>query len=918
MKRIFSLCFVLTSLTIPALSQKRSLIEGDFKGMTFDQIVENIEEQSPYTFFYNPAWTDTVKINVSLKNKTIHDALREMFAGKDLNFMVNDSYQVFITYQRSVATSLPVDYFSTLSSQPREAAAFDFSDYERKEKLKKAAESKLYSLGARTTNLQGTATVLGKIRDAANGEPVIGASIFVEKTQTGAVTDQTGHYSLTIPKGRHELIIKSIGMKSTTRQVMLYADGRLDIEMEEEITPLKEVVIESERDVRVTGMQMGMEKLDIRTMKQLPLTLGETDIMKVMLTLPGVQSVGEGTSGLNVRGGATNQNLILFNDAVVYNPSHLFGFFSTFNPDVLKNVELYKSGITADYGGRLSSVLDVHSREGNSKKFSGAGGISPITGRITLEGPIIKDKTSFIFGARSTYSNWLLRRLDAKELKNSEASFYDLTANVSHKFNDDNNLYVSAYASKDKFRFNGDTAYSYSDRNASVKWKHVFTNKLYGVLTGAYSNYNYKIDSDVVPEEAFTMDFEIEQITGKADFSFFPTDRHSITAGISSTRYGIAPGNLRPKGSESIYEPKILQQERGLENAIYIGENYEVTPQLSVYAGMRYSFYTAFGERDVYRYAPGAPREIGTVVDTVSYGQSKPIVTYQGFEPRVSLRYLLPFNSSVKFSYNRMRQYVQMLSNSTAITPTDVWKLSDRYVKPQIGDQISVGLYKNIKGSLIETSAEAYYKKIGSTIDYKDGAELVNNDKIETAVIDARGKAYGLELMVKKSSGKVNGWISYTYSRSYLQSTGSQASESVNKGSWYRSNFDKPHALNVISNYKFSRRVNFSLNFVYSTGRPITVPIGKYTVEGAERVIYGPRNAHRIPDYFRTDISLNLEGNHKIKKLAHSSWTFSVYNLLGRANAYSVYFRTEGEQIKGYKLSVFARPIPTITYNFKF
>jgi hypothetical protein len=918
MKKEYHLLLLLALLAIPALAQKRSLIEGDFTGMTFDQIVANIEEQSPYTFYYNPAWTDTLKINVSLKNKTIQDALKEMFAGKDFHFMVNDSYQVFITYERSVATSLPADYFNTAVSQPREAATFDFSEYERKEKLKKAAESKLYSLGPRTTNLQGTATVLGKIRDAANGEAVIGASIYVEKTKTGAVTDQTGHYSLTLPKGRHELVIKSVGMKTTTRQVMLYSDGRLDVEMDEEITPLKEVVIESERDVRVTGMQMGMEKLDIRTMKQLPLTLGETDIMKVMLALPGVQSVGEGTSGLNVRGGATNQNLILFNDAVVYNPSHLFGFFSTFNPDVLKNVELYKSGITADYGGRLSSVLDVHSREGNSKKFSGAGGISPITGRLTLEGPIIKDKTSFIFGARSTYSNWLLRRLDSEELKNSEASFYDLTANVSHKFNDDNNLYASAYMSKDKFRFNGDTTYSYSDRNASIKWKHVFTNKLYGVLTGAYSNYRYKIDSDVVAKEAFTMDFEIEQVTAKADFSFFPTDRHSLTGGVSMTRYGISPGNLNPKGDESIYEKKILQRERGLENAIYVGENYEITEQLSIYAGMRYSLYTAFGERDVFRYSPGAPRELGTVIDTAAYGQGKPIVTYQGFEPRVSLRYLLPFNSSVKFSYNRMRQYVQMLSNSTAITPTDVWKLSDNYVKPQIGDQIAVGLYKNIKGDLIETSVEAYYKRIGSTIDYKDGAELVNNDHVETAVIDARGKAYGIEFMVKKSAGKINGWVSYTYSRSYLQSTGDHASESVNKGSWYRSNFDKPHAVNFISNYKFSRRVNFSLNLVYSTGRPITVPIGKYTVEGAERVIYGPRNSHRIPDYFRSDISLNLEGNHKIKKLAHSSWTFSVYNLLGRANAYSVYFRTEGDQIKGYKLSVFARPIPTITYNFKF
>jgi hypothetical protein len=759
---------------------------------------------------------------------------------------------------------------------------------------------------------------LGKVRDAANGEAVVGASVFVEKTMTGATTDHTGTFSLTLPKGRHDLVIKSVGMKNTVRHVMLYADGRLDIEMDEEITPLKEVVIESERDVRVTGMQMGMEKLDIRTMKQLPLTLGETDIMKVMLTLPGVQSVGEGTSGINVRGGATNQNLILFNDAVVYNPSHLFGFFSAFNPDVLKNVELYKSGINAEFGGRLSSVLDVHSREGNSKKFSGAGGISPVTGRFTVEGPIIKDKTSFILGVRSTYSNWLLRRIDAKELEDSEASFYDVTANISHKINDNNNIYLSGYLSSDKFRFDGDTLYRYSDKNASLKWKHVVNNKLYGIVTGSYSNYSYNIESDDIPEEAFTMDFKIEQLTLKADVSYFPTDRHSITAGVSTTRYGISPGSLNPKGSASIFSRNIVQRERGLESAVYIGDNYELNPQLSIYAGVRFSTYTSFGARDIYQYAPGASREPTSTVDTVSYSSGEPITTYQGLEPRVTVRYLLPFNSSIKFSYNRMRQYVQMLSNTTAITPTDVWKLSDNYVRPQIGDQISLGLYKNIKGDLIETSLEGYYKNIISTIDYKDGAELVNNNQVETAVLDARGKAYGLEVMVKKSAGKINGWISYTYSRSFLQSTGSFAGESVNKGAWYASNFDKPHSLNVISNYKFSRRVNFSLNFVYSTGRPITIPIGKYTAEGVERIIYGPRNGHRIPDYYRTDISLNLEGNHKVKKLAHSSWTLSVYNLFGRANAYSVYFKTEGANVKGYKLSVFAKPIPTLTYNFKF
>jgi hypothetical protein len=622
---------------------------------------------------------------------------------------------------------------------------------------------------------------------------------------------------------------------------------------------------------------------------------------------------------LNVRGGASNQNLILFNDAVVYNPSHLFGFFSTFNPDVLKNVELYKSGITADYGGRLSSVLDIHSREGNSKKISGSGGISPITGRFTLEGPLFKDKTTFLIGGRSTYSNWILKQLDNEALSNSDASFYDINANLTHKINESNSVYASGYVSFDKFRLNGDSTYKYSDRNASLRWKHVINNKLYGILSGAYSNYSYSIANERNPVEAFSTDFSIKQLTGKADIHYFPSAKHTITAGLHVTRYGVMPGHTKPIGEESLRLEDKIEDEQGLESALYIGENYEVNSKLSLYGGVRYSMFNFLGEKNVFIYGDNGPREPVNVVDTVHYDKGKNIATYRGFEPRVSLRYTLSGNSSIKASYNRMRQYIQMLSNTTAATPTDIWKLADSYSRPQVGDQFSLGFYKNLKGSIYETSLEGYYKNIISTVDYKDGAQLLENAAhIETETVDAKGKAYGVELMLKKSSGKLNGWISYTYSRTFLQTTGVYGSEIVNKGNYYPSSFDKPHALNFISNYKFTRRYNFSLNVIYNTGRPITLPIGRYTLEGSNRVLYGDRNASRIPDYFRVDVSFNVEGNHRIKKLAHSSWTFAVYNLTGRANAYSVYFVTENDKIKGYKLSIFAQPIPTITYNFKF
>ncbi|RAV99873.1 carboxypeptidase-like regulatory domain-containing protein [Pseudochryseolinea flava] len=906
-------CLLTTAVTVKG--QQRTRISGSFNGASFSELIKSIEDQTEYRFYFDPATTDSIKVTVTADNEEITHILEKILSTTDLHFAIYKT-GIYITKEREIMTSLADDYFEpskTKSATP----AFDYSELERKEKQQKQAEEKLYSIGPRSENLVGNATLSGVITDAASGEPVIGASVFLEKPLIGAVTNQFGYYSLTLPKGRHEIQIKSVGMKSTRRQVMVYNNGKLNIEIDEDVTPLKEVVVESDRDVNVTGMQMGMDKLDIKTMKQIPLALGETDIMKVVLTLPGVQTVGEGTVGLNVRGGATNQNLILYNDAVVYNPSHLFGFFSTFNPDVLKNVELYKSGISADYGGRLSSVLDVHTREGNLKKIEGSGGISPITGRFTIEGPLWKEKTSFLFGARSTYSNWILRQLKDKEIKNSAGSFYDFNGSINHKIDDDNQLYLSGYMSKDKFKLNNDTTYEYSDKNASLKWKHIFNSKLYGVATASTSQYTYSLYTKSIPTEGYKLDFSIRQWTGKADFSYFPNAKHAVTGGISVTNYNLTPGNYDRYGIESKVVAQVMQRERGLENAIYVGDNYELTPKIALYGGVRFSLFQNRGPRDVFTYAEGVPLQESTIQDTISY-RSKSIKTYAGAEPRFSLRYVLSKEASVKLSYNRMRQYIQMLSNTTAISPTDIWKLSDTHIKPQIGDQFSAGIYKNFKNGLIETSVEAYYKTTENAIDFKDGAELLLNTHLETEVIQGKGKAYGVEFLIKKQKGKLNGWISYTYSRTLLQMRSEHATETINEGKWYAASYDKPHAANFVGNYKFSRRFNFSLNFTYSTGRPITVPIAKYVIDGIPRLYYSDRNAHRIPDYIRTDIAINIEGNHRIKKLAHSSWTFAVYNLFGRANAYSVYFQSESSKINGYKMSIFARPIPTITYNFKF
>lgn len=903
--------FLLVLIPVLAQAQKVPRVTINLRDASFAELVSAIESQTDLHFYYNRQWTDSVKITVAADNKDLPVVMQEALAATELHYAIHEN-KIYITKERQLLTELPTNFFQ-LEKSSSPVPAFDYSEFERKEKQKKLAEEKLYSIGPRTTDLTGTATLSGTITESNSGEPVIGATVYIEKPLIGVVTNQFGHFAITLPKGRHEIMIKSIGMKTTRRQVMMYADGKLSIEIDEDITPLKEVVIEADRDANVTGMQMGMDKLDIKTMKQIPLALGETDIMKVVLTLPGVQSVGEGTVGLNVRGGATNQNLILYNDAVVYNPSHLFGFFSTFNPDVLKNVELYKSGVNAEYGGRLSSVLDVHTREGNSKKFEGSGGISPVTGRFTIEGPIMKDRTSFLLGARSTYSNWILRQLEDDELKNSEASFFDINANISHKIDDNNNLYLSGYFSKDRFKLNQDTSYAFSDRNASIKWKHVFNSKLYSVITGSVSSYQYAVSSDANPINGFKLDFDINQWNLKADVNYFPDGKHTLNAGASVVRYNLSPGRFSPMGSQSEIVEEELQHEYALENAVYVGDNYELNQQVSFYGGVRFSFFKNLGPRNVFEYAEGVSRTPDTITDTVSYGHGKSIASYAGFEPRISVRYAFSKNISLKLSYNRMRQYIQMLSNTTAISPTDTWKLSDKYIEPQIGDQFSLGFYKNFRNGIIETSVEGYYKTTDNAIDYINNAELLLNTHLETEVISGKGKAYGLEFLVKKLKGKINGWVSYTYSRSFMQ-----ADETINNGEFYPTSYDKPHALNFVGNYKFNRRFNFSLNFTYSTGRPMTVPVATYVIDGTRRILYSDRNAGRIDDYIRTDIAINFEGNHKVKKLAHSSWTLAVYNLFSRANPYSIYFVTEGEQIKGYKLSIFARAIPTITYNFKF
>ena len=922
MRRICLLCLCLLFWFKPVLAQQNDmkLISCSFDKATIEQFVVGLESKTGYHFYYDAVQFDSLKVTLNVTEKPLTAVLDMAFPNKDFHYTIIKN-KVFLTKGRILRPEAVPGYFGITPQEekPQQAPAVaDFTDEKDKKVPEATTENKIYEIGIRTNSIKpGNATIAGYLRDVKSGEPVVGASIYNADNKIGTASDRFGYYSITLPRGRQTLTIKGLGLKDTWRKIILYSDGKLNIELQERVTSLKEVKISAEKVANVRSVEMGVNKLDVKSIKQVPTVFGEADVLRVVLTLPGVQSVGEATTGFNVRGGSADQNLILLNDATIYNPSHFFGFFSAFNPDIVKGIELYKSSIPEKYGGRLSSVLDVTNREGNKKLFTGSAGIGLLTSRFNIEGPIVKDKTSFIFGARTTYSDWLLQLLP-EAYKHSSASFYDLNFDISHHIDEKNNIYLTTYLSSDKFKLNSDTAYGYSNKNISVKWKHNFNNKLFSVLTAGIDDYQYNVTSTAIPVDGYKLNFAVKQTNLKADFTYYLDSKNTIDFGLSSIYYNLNPGDYEPYGKGSLTIPETVEPEQALESALYLGDKYDVTPDLSFNFGVRYSLYNYLGPKTVDYYAPNLPRTSVNVLDSVTYKGGHVINTYSAPEIRIAARYNINEDMSVKASYNTLTQYLHLLSNTTAISPTDVYKLSDPNIKPTYGDQFSLGLYRNALANTIETSVEVYYKNIRNYLDYKSGATLLLNQRVEQELLNTKGKAYGVEFLIKKTAGKLNGWASYTYSRTFLKQDDPNAGELINGGNFYPANYDKPHNVNFTGNYRFSHRFSVSLDVVYSTGRPITLPDGKYEYGGSVRVLYSDRNAYRIPDYFRTDFSMNIEGNHKVHQLTHNSWNIGVYNLTGRANAYSTYFTEQGGAINGYKLSIFARPIPFINYNIRF
>ncbi len=894
-------------------------ISFQFSKILFRDFADTLEKKVPVKIYYTNKWTDSLYLDINSRDEFFENLLNRTLKKEGFSFIITDKNKIVITKGYSIKTNFQEEYYNYLKQN---LVKKDSSSYTRPfqmpAKPSASDEYRVFRIGKPSeSGKSDKATLSGTIFDPSSGNPVTGAIVYVAKIKAGAVTNNVGYYSLTLPKGQFQIECRLIGLRSVIRNVIMYSDGVLNIEMSENTNQLNEVVISANKENIVKNVRVGVEKIGVKMLRQIPMGLGEADLVKSSLLLPGVQTVGEASGGYNVRGGGADQNLVLLNNAPIINTSHFFGFFSAFNSDLISDVTLYKSGMPAKYGGRISSVMDIQAYEGNNDKIKVSGGISPVTGRLLVDGPLKKGKSTFAIGARATYSDWILGLLPDQQLQKSSASFYDIQGVVNTIIDEKNSLTISGYYSNDKFDYYRVNAFNYGNLAGSVKWKHTFSSKISAQFSGIISDYNYNLDSKQDSSDFSSMYYKLNQRVLRADFLYFPAYKHKVEFGLDATYYSLLPGVLNPVGDFSLVAPKQLEKERGIEPALYISDEYEVTPDFTISGGIRTTFFTLFGPGTRLVYAGNLPRSVESIIDTVRYGNGQIIKSYPGFEFRISSRLILSPRVSIKFGIQRVYQYLHMISNTTSISPTDVWKLSDSYLKPERGDQFSIGFYNSFSRKAIETSVEAYYKNLENILDYRGGAVLLMNEHLETDVINGKGKAYGVEFMIKKQAGTLTGWISYTYSRTLLKIDSPYESEKVNGGSYFPANYDKPHDVKVVTNLKLSRRLNVSSIFVYNTGRPITYPVAFYEFYNANRLYYSNRNEYRMPDYVRLDLAATVNGNLKAKKLNHSSFTFTVYNVLGRKNPYSVFFKNENGVIQGYQMSIFGQPIFMVTYNFK-
>ena len=772
---------------------------------------------------------------------------------------------------------------------------------------------------------QEKVTLSGIVKDQKSNETLIGVTISFQNSTTTrtSLTNEYGFYSITLPKDEYKISINSLSFTEFSEVITLESNTKKDLFLIEKSNEIEQVVVAgNSKKLQIDKPEMSVNKLTISQIKSMPAILGEVDVIKSILTLPGVTNAGEGQSGFNVRGGAADQNLILLDEATIYNSSHLFGFFSVFNADAIKDLKLYKGGIPARFGGRVASVLDIYQKEGNSKKFGMNGGVGLISSRILAEGPIVKDKGSFLVAGRSSYAHLFLKLSD----NNNSAYFYDLNTKINYKLNENNNLFLSGYFGRDVFSLNNQFINTYGNSVLNVRWNHLFNDKLFSNASFIYSDYYYGLTLDFI---GFNWESGIKNYNFKYDFKHYVSDSYKLFYGANAIYYDFNPGRIEPIDANSSINEKQLAKKHAFEPAFYIDAEQKLTDKLSVNYGLRYSMFYRLGEQTMNVYANNQPvtydadlgiYEKATPVDKKYYGKNETIANFGNLEPRIALAYTINDNQSVKASYNRMSQYLHLISNTQSPTPLDIWTPSDNFLKPQILDQFAVGYFKNLKNGDYTLEVESFYKMVKNRLDYIDGADLIANEAIEQVVLAGKTRAYGLEIMAKKNVGKLSGWISYTLSRSEQQTARRTPIESgINNGNWYKTGWDKTHNIYVTGSYKLNQKWSFGSIFTYQTGQPVTFPTAQYQYQGINVPVYSDRNQDNLPAYHRIDVSATLNPTKNKGRKWQGEWVFSVYNLYGRKNAASINFRQNQDSglNEAVRLSIFGM-VPSVTYNFKF
>jgi len=910
------LSFLFSGDTIP-VNNAEQVISCHYSDVSFSSFCDSIESRTGVKVYYKQDWINELNVNISEDSIQIVQAFNKILnnSGLEVSIWHND---LIILPGKKLIAGLP---------QFKQNGIYDSQQIDEENKITKTEEK--YITGRKAdavkvlhvgkSELAGNkfkSKVLGKIIEKETGEPIIGGTMFLEETKTGAASDLNGYVTMFLVPGKYNATFESLGFKTIKYFLHVHSDGNFTISMDKSLTSIDEVVVYGDKQSNVKLKDPGLEKVSIRTIKEVPMMMGERDILRVSEMLPGIVSVGEGSAGLNVRGGNSDQNAFYINNIPIYNTYHLFGFFPAFNSDIIKDFSIYKGHIPAQYGGKLSSVFNIVTKQGNKRNFGARGGINPISANLTLEGPIIKDTCSILISGRSLYSDWILSRIHDPTIKTSSASFNDISASVNYDF-EKTNIFAFAYASSDYFQLADINQYNYANKGASLNIRHFFNSSFSGNLALVASQYGFNTVDKQEVSVAYEHNYLINHYEAKAHFKQSINDNIHLDYGANSIIYSLDRGTVMPYGEESLRNIIELGEEKGMENALFISNTSDLLPRLNVTLGFRYTLYTPLGPNNAFLYAEGTPKDERYIIDSLAFGNNEAMRWYSEPDFRAAINYETDPEGSIKLAFNQMHQNLFMLSNTITVAPNTQWKLADYHLKPSQSDQLSLGVFRNIPRGSWETSLEVYYKRTQNYTEFKDGANFINSSIVETAVLQGNQKAYGIEFSLKRNQKKLDGWLSYAYSRSIVQIDGVESWDRINKGMAYPANFDIPHAFNAVMNYHHRRRLTLSSVVTYQTGRPVTYPTVAYYIENVLYTDYSTRNKYRIPDYFRVDLSLTIEGNLKKNKLIHSSFMFSVYNATGRKNPYSVYSTKVDGKIQSYKYSVIGVPFFTITWLFK-